>query len=130
MVNAKPPIISFKAYSIRPRKTSFRVPDLNQEARHSCLIRAAWAFLRNSGRVLLAPCDLMGKMLGPQIEAFAYELPVAQHRHANALLAKKYGEKYEMDPSSEGEGADEETFMEIISTEHFPSEAVKRENHE
>ena len=41
--------------------------------------------IRNNGRVLLAPCDLMGKMLGLHIEAFAYELPVAQHVHANAL---------------------------------------------
>src|SRR5436305_13871956 len=35
--------------------------------------------IRNNGRVLLAPCDLMGKMLGPKIEAFAYELLVGQH---------------------------------------------------
>ena len=37
---------------------------------------------------------------------------------------------HEMDSSSEGEEADEETFIEIISTEPFPSEAVKRVNHE
>jgi hypothetical protein len=86
--------------------------------------------IRNNGRVLLAPCDLMGNMFGPQIEAFAYELPVAQYVHANALLAKKYGEEYEMDSSSKGEEAEEETFIEIISREHFPSEAVKGVNHE
>ena len=67
---------------------------------------------------------------GETDNAFAYELPVAQHVHANALLAKKYGEEYEMDSSSEGEEADEETFIEIISRVHFLSEAVKEVNHE
>ena len=46
--------------------------------------------------------------------------------HANALLAKKYGEEYEMDSSSEGAEADDETFIEIISGE----QAVKEVNHE
>ena len=74
--------------------------------------------IRNNGRVLLAPCDLIGNMLGPQIEVFACELPVAQHVRANALLAKKYGEEYEMDSSREGEEADEETFIELVSIPH------------
>jgi uncharacterized protein len=26
--------------------------------------------IRNNGRVLLAPCDLMGNVLGPQVEGF------------------------------------------------------------
>jgi PPOX class probable F420-dependent enzyme len=71
--------------------------------------------IRNNSRVLLAPCDLIGNVLGPEIEAFAYELPVAQHAHADAILAKKYREEYEMDSSGEGEEADEETFIEIVS---------------
>ncbi len=86
--------------------------------------------VRNNSRVLLAPCDLMGNVLGPQIEAFARELPVAQHADANALLAEKYGAEYEMDSSSEGEEADEETFIEIVSREHSPSEALKEVSHE
>jgi len=86
--------------------------------------------LRNNGRVLLAPCDVMGNVLGPQIEAFAYELPVAQHAHADVLFAHKYGEEYEMDAPGEGEEADEETFIEVISKEHAPREAVQQVSHE
>jgi PPOX class probable F420-dependent enzyme len=52
--------------------------------------------IRTTSRVLVAPCDLMGNVLGPQIEAYARELPVALHAHANALLAQKYGEQYEV----------------------------------
>ncbi len=52
--------------------------------------------IRTTNRVLVAPCDLMGNVLGPQIEAYARELPGAQHAYANALLAQKYGEQYEM----------------------------------
>jgi len=73
--------------------------------------------IRTTSRVLVAPCDLMGNVLGPQIEAYAYELPVAQHAHANALLAKKYREQYEMN-DSEAEDADEETFLELVSRSH------------
>lgn len=73
--------------------------------------------IRNSGHVLLAPCNGSGNtVLGEQIEANARELPPAQHDYANTLLANKYGEEYEMS-SPEGyeehsEG-DEETFIEI-----------------
>ena len=70
--------------------------------------------IRTTSRVLVAPCDLMGNVLGPQIEAYARELPVAQHAHANALLAQKYGEQYEMD-STEADDEDEETFLEVVS---------------
>src|SRR6266516_6977120 len=73
--------------------------------------------IRTTSRVLLAPCDWMGNVLGPQIEAYARELPVAQHAHANAVLAQKYGEQYEMD-SSEADGEDEETFLELVSRPH------------
>src|SRR5437016_3165982 len=40
--------------------------------------------IHTNGRVLLAPCDLMGNILGPQIEAYARELPADQHPHADA----------------------------------------------
>jgi uncharacterized protein len=86
--------------------------------------------IRNNGRVLLAPCDLIGNVLGPQIEAFARELPADQHPHANALLAKKYGEEYEMDSSGEGEEADEETFIEIVSSKHSLRETLREVSHE
>src|SRR5690348_18122893 len=46
--------------------------------------------IRTTSRVLLAPCDWMGNVLGPEIEAYARELPVAQHAHANSVLAQKY----------------------------------------
>src|SRR6266581_4462180 len=73
--------------------------------------------IRNNSRVLLAPCDLIGNVLGPQIEAFARELLTDQHAHADALLAQKYGEEYEMDSPGEGEEVDKETFIEIVSRE-------------
>ena len=45
--------------------------------------------IRITARVLVAPCDLMGNVLGPQIGAYTGELPVAQHAYANALFAQK-----------------------------------------
>lgn len=71
--------------------------------------------MRTTSRVLVAPCDWMGNLLGPEIEGYARELPVAEHAHANAVLAQKYGEQYEMD-SPEADGEDEETFIEVVST--------------
>jgi PPOX class probable F420-dependent enzyme len=71
--------------------------------------------IRNNGRVLIAPCDVRGKVLGTQIEAYAHELPSAQHEYANALLASKYGEQYEMSSAEEStdDYEDDETFIEI-----------------
>ena len=78
--------------------------------------------IRTTSRVLVAPCDWMGNLLGPEIEGYARELPVAEHAHANAVLAQKYGEQYEMD-SSEAEGEDEETFIEVVSrSDHLRGE--------
>lgn len=73
--------------------------------------------IRAANRVLVAPCDWMGNLLGPQIEAYARELPLAEHAHADAVLAQKYGEQYEMD-TSETSGEDEETYIEVLSTPH------------
>src|SRR5437764_3716720 len=47
--------------------------------------------IRTTSRVLVAPCDWLGNVLGRQIEAYARELPEAEHAHANAVLAEKYG---------------------------------------
>ena len=71
--------------------------------------------IRSNGRVLLAPCNLMGGVLGPEIEAYARELSPVEHDHADALLASKYGAEYEMDSSIEGQEEDKETFIEIAS---------------
>jgi PPOX class probable F420-dependent enzyme len=73
--------------------------------------------IRTTSRVLVAPCDWMGNVLGPQIEGYAREMPVAEHTHANAVLAHKYGEQYEMD-SPEAGGEDEETYIELVSKPH------------
>ncbi len=73
--------------------------------------------IRAANRVLVAPCDWMGNLLGPQIEAYARELPLVEHAHADAVLAQKYGEQYEMD-TSETSGEDEETYIEVLSTPH------------
>ena len=71
--------------------------------------------IRNNGRVLLAPCDMRGRVLGEQIEAFARELPDDKHEYANGLLASKYGEEYESSGAEEDveSGEDAETFIEI-----------------
>jgi uncharacterized protein len=71
--------------------------------------------IRNNGRVLLAPCDVGGKVLGEQIKAYARELPPTQHEYANAVLASKYGEQYEMSSAEEATAdyEDDETFIEI-----------------
>jgi PPOX class probable F420-dependent enzyme len=71
--------------------------------------------IRNNGRVLLAPCDVGGKVLGEQIEAYAHELPPDQHEYANTLLATRYGEQYEMSALEESTAdyEDDETFIEI-----------------
>ncbi len=47
--------------------------------------------IRNNGRVLLAPSDRSGKLLGPALEGMARELPASEHEHASAVLARKYG---------------------------------------
>jgi uncharacterized protein len=86
--------------------------------------------IRTNGRVSVAPCDLMGNVLGPQIEAYAHELPVAQHAHADALLAQKYGEEYEMDSTGEEGEEYEETFIEIVGTECSPGVAAKEVSYE
>ena len=57
------------------------------------------------------------RSLKEEIEGYARELPVAEHAHANAVLAQKYGEQYEMD-SPEADGEDEETFIKVVSTPH------------
>ena len=72
--------------------------------------------ISNNGRVLLAPCTAGGRVLGKQVEGYARELPPAQHEYANALLASKYGEEYEMSDSEDtGDDGYEETFIEIES---------------
>jgi hypothetical protein len=60
---------------------------------------------------------MMGHVLGPQVEALARELSPDQHAHANAILAEKYGEEYEMDVSEDDAG-DDETFIEIEPTQY------------
>jgi len=53
--------------------------------------------IRNSSRVLVAPCDRTGQVLaGKESEAQAHELPVDAHEHAYATLAKKYGPQFEV----------------------------------
>jgi PPOX class probable F420-dependent enzyme len=70
--------------------------------------------IRNQRQVLLAPCDVIGNVLGPQVKGLAHELPAARHASANALLAKKYGEQYEGNSSDEADPEEEETFIEIV----------------
>ena len=70
--------------------------------------------IRNQRQVLLAPCDVMGNVLGSQVKGLAHELPVTEHASANTLLAKKYGEQYEGNSSDGADQEEEETYIEII----------------
>nr|HET6901018.1 PPOX class F420-dependent oxidoreductase [Ktedonobacteraceae bacterium] len=47
--------------------------------------------IRNNGRVVLAPCNARGKVLGEPVEAQAHELSVNEYSRAVAALARKYG---------------------------------------
>ncbi len=50
--------------------------------------------IRNNGRVLLAPCNASGKVMGTQIEAQARILPAIESSLADQALARKYGFLY------------------------------------
>jgi PPOX class probable F420-dependent enzyme len=92
--------------------------------------------IHNNRRVLLAPCDMMGHILGPQIDASARELPPDRYAHANAILAEKYGEEYETD-GSEDDAGDNETFIEIepvqkseVPSSRMPGVSCDESSHE
>jgi hypothetical protein len=46
--------------------------------------------IRNNPRVLVEPCDRMGKTLGPFVEAEARILPDEESQRADELLTRKY----------------------------------------
>jgi PPOX class probable F420-dependent enzyme len=47
--------------------------------------------LRNDSRLLVAPCTVRGKPLGPAFEATAVMLPPEREAHAEHVLAQRYG---------------------------------------
>jgi PPOX class probable F420-dependent enzyme len=47
--------------------------------------------IRNNPRVLVAPCTVRGKPLGPSIEGIARELPAGEREHAEAAIQSNYG---------------------------------------
>jgi uncharacterized protein len=47
--------------------------------------------IRNNPRVLVAPCSVRGKPLGPSIEGTARELPGEEREHAEAAIQSNYG---------------------------------------
>ncbi len=51
--------------------------------------------IRRDSKVLLAPCDRVGNVTGPQIQAFARELHDATQSNAHTLLSQKYGLHFE-----------------------------------
>ena len=46
--------------------------------------------LRNNPNVNVAPCTIRGKVTGPEFVATARLLPEADHKHARALINRKY----------------------------------------
>jgi uncharacterized protein len=47
--------------------------------------------IRNNPHVLVAPCSVRGKPLGPSIEGTARELPEEEREHAEAAIQSNYG---------------------------------------
>jgi PPOX class probable F420-dependent enzyme len=47
--------------------------------------------IRNNPRVLVAPCTVRGKPLGPSIEGIARELQADEKEHAEAAIQSNYG---------------------------------------
>jgi len=47
--------------------------------------------IRNNPRVRVVPCDMRGNVKGEWVDATARRLDVAEARHANELLNRKYG---------------------------------------
>ena len=52
--------------------------------------------IRNNGNVNMTPSDRTGNLLGePHVEGHAHESNAEESLHANAVLAKKYGEMFQ-----------------------------------
>lgn len=50
--------------------------------------------IRNSGRVVLAPCDMRGKVTGPSVDGIASLTDSSQTDHIAAQIKRKYGLAY------------------------------------
>ena len=50
--------------------------------------------IRNSGRVVLAPCDMRGKVTGPSVDGIARLTDSAQTDYIAAQIKRKYGLAY------------------------------------
>jgi uncharacterized protein len=46
--------------------------------------------IRNNAHVLMAPCTMRGKVIGPESEALARILPPEEHAHAREAINRKY----------------------------------------
>ena len=46
--------------------------------------------IRNSPQVKVAPCTIRGQVRGPEFPATARILPPEEHRHARAMINRKY----------------------------------------
>jgi len=52
--------------------------------------------IRNNGRVLMAPSDRIGNLLGEsKVQGQAHEVTSDEHAYARSMLAQKYGEMFE-----------------------------------
>lgn len=68
--------------------------------------------IRSGGRVLLAPCDRVGNILGEQIEAQARIESEEEFQRTSALFAQKYGEQFVALTTHAG-GASHRIYIEI-----------------
>jgi uncharacterized protein len=52
--------------------------------------------LRHTSRVTVAPCDVRGRLLGPEVDAVGSFLPEEEWPHALAALRRRYGLRFQV----------------------------------
>jgi uncharacterized protein len=74
--------------------------------------------IRNEPRVLVAPCNVRGKPLGPSIEATARVLaPEEQKEHAEATIQSNYGLGRRIYESAADAVGGDEAYVEVVPRE-------------
>jgi PPOX class probable F420-dependent enzyme len=70
--------------------------------------------IRNNPRVLVAPCTVRGKPLGPSIEGLARELPREEREHAEAAIQSNYGLGRRLYERGADAMADDVPYVEVV----------------
>jgi uncharacterized protein len=70
--------------------------------------------IRNNSRVLVAPCTVRGRPLGPSIEGTARELPADDRKHAEATIQSNYGLGRRLYEGRADALADDVAYVEVV----------------